>query len=669
MNILQSNYFSDLVKTTKLIKKSYFVALLILATLAIGNYVVVSKMMESQTRISELKIHVREQKTHYLRIRELIQLSLNNKNSLLHQSIQSELKTSIIKLRLSRIDIENIIKFPSMEISIWMGFPRIVTGAITTLPINSQMVESKLEMYLSLDPKNIQWHFSVWAPLSLLLAEKGLAMESVKKAMRELNDKSRVTSHLSAKIHEILMLITLLILLLEYMIIFKPLLLNFISSFNNIKTINAELNYLSTHDDVTEMGNNRLFLETLAQISKKSITLFLIDFNDFKSINNVYGHDTRDYVLLTLASRLKEVVPASRGSLFRLSCDQFVAIVYDLEYRTQVEQLVSQFISIIKKPICFDGKIILTHSTIGVNMAHAKEEGLDIKKVLKQLRFSLRTAQKSHDLSFHIYNFEDNDKNILNDQLFECIGDALRNGEIIPFYQPIININDGEIIGAEALARWVDKKGNIISPGEFLPIVEELGLMNVLTETILKQVHDDHEKLLNAGIEEKFISVNFPESILADTALPMKIVDWLENENIDYLHVEILETVLLHHSVDIIKRNLEALVQLGAHISMDDFGTGYASLSHLVDFPCHTLKIDRSFVANIPFDNSSELIIRGIIDIALSLGINIVAEGIKTKAQKDFFSKWENIAGQGYMFHYPQPFSSFINLLKGESNV
>ena len=631
-----------------------------------------SQVMKAQARVSELTAQVAENELQYRRIKELIQLDLNNlankKNYLLHKTIQSELKGLVKKLRQNRNKIEEIIAIPRLQQSISMGFPEIVTESINLLPSHSKAIESQLEQFILLDATIVKWHFSIWAPLSLKLAENGVILESVKKVLRELHQKSTVITQRSVTIHQVLTFSTLFTLLLEYLFIFHPLLQLLSISYKKIEAVNSELKYRATHDDMTNMGNRRLFIATLEQEKEKSFTLFLVDLRDFKNINDVHGITVGDHVLCILASRLRNLI-SNKNNLFRLDGDQFVIIAYDLGSRAQVEHLAHQLISIIAKPINFNGKIILMHCAIGINTVDPQKDDIDTEQVLKQLDFSLRVAKKSEQLCFNIFNAGDNKQNISKAQLSARISDALNNGEILPFYQPIINVESGEIIGAEALARWVSEEYGISSPGEFLPILEELSLMSTQTEIMLGQVCSDHKKLVAAGIHSKFISVNFPECFLSDPELLTKIRSIMGHENIDYLHVEILETVLLQDSSQTIKDNLQALIELGVHILMDDFGTGYASLSHLLKVPCHTIKIDRCFVANLPFDSGSELITRGIIDIALGLELDLIAEGIETNEQKKFFSEWPEIAGQGYLFHRPQPFSSFIDLLRGNKNA
>jgi len=672
MNILEINDFFDLSKTTKVFKKSYYIALLILATIAIGNYFVISEVLKAQSNVSELRSEVIEHELQYRRIKELLSLSLSNLTgediSPVHKLIQLELKGLVEKLKQNKLKLEKNILSPRSRLSIWMGFPKIVTNSVTLLSTHSKEIETQLEKFILLDSTLVKWHFSTWAPLVLKLAEKGEVLENVKTTIKELQQKTIIITKKSVTIHQILIVGTLLTLLLEYLFIFHPLIRRLSISYKRIETVNTELKYNATHDDMTKIGNRRLFIEILKQKTRKPFSLFLIDLGDFKNINDVHGTMGGDHVLHILTSRFQDLISNS-SHLFRLGGDQFIIMTYELSNTIEVEKLAHKLISNIAKPINYAGKIILMRCAIGISIIDPKEKAIDTEQVLKQLNFSLRVAKKSKQLCFNIFNTIDNGKNIPQAQLYALITNAIKNKEIIPFYQPIINIDNGEIIGAEALARWVSKDYGIIAPSEFLPIIEELNLMNDLTEIILEQVNSDHEKLEASGIHSKFISVNFPESILTDPQLPEKISQLCGKKNIDYLHVEILETVLLHQSSEIINNNLKALIKLGVKISMDDFGTGYASLSHLLDFPCHTLKIDRCFVSNIPFDNGSQLITRGIIDIALGLGLNLIAEGIETKEQSKFFSEWPMIAGQGYLFHHPQPFPSFINLFKGNNNV
>ncbi len=667
MNEFNQKYIIELSKTTKVIKKSYLVALLILALISIGNYFVLSAVTQAQFKVSELRTEVIKHEFLYRRIKELITLTLHqsetNAKTSLYKLTWLELNGLTKKLRQNRINIEKVCLLPRSTLSAWAGFPEIISDSTTILPVHSKEVESQLKEFLSLESSTIKWHFSIWSPLALKLVDRGVIMENIKKTIKELNYKSTDITQRSVTVHQILIFSTLLTLLLEYFFIFHPLLQRLSLDYKEIKAANAKLQYQATHDDMTGVGNRRLFIETLKQEKNAPFTVFIIDPSDFKNINDLHGNDIGDHVLNIISSRLKDIAP-NASCHFRYGGDQFVIIAFDLDGTPQVEQFANQIISDIAKPIKIKGKVILMRCAIGINRLEPQKKAIDIQQVLKELNFSLRTAKESEQLRFNIFTAVESGKKFSKAQLSARMSDALNNGEICPFYQPIINIETGDIIGAEALARWVSKEGIVTSPAEFLPLIEELNLMNNLTEIILQQVCSDHKQLVAAGMHSKFISVNFPESVLADPELPMKVNHLLGSTNLNYLHIELLETALLHESSYIIKTNLQALIELGAHISMDDFGTGYASLSHLLDFPCHTVKIDRCFVANIPGDSGSQLITRGIIDIALGLGISIIAEGIETKEQSKFFSEWTEIAGQGYLFYRPQPFSDFINLLE-----
>ncbi len=665
MNLYNPNL--ELLETTKVIKTSYITALLLIAILSIGNYFVISTVMKTQSNVTELKAEVIKHEGLYHRIKELVSLALNqgssNIKSSLHASMHLEFITLIKQLKQNRRNIEKAINRKQSRLSQWMGFPQIISNSITILPDYSKAVESQLEQFLLLDSPTIRWYFATWSPLALTLANQGTTLNNINKVNRDLQYKSTNISQESAIIHKVLMVTTLFTLLLEYLFIFRPLVQRLSSNYKEIKSVNAKLKYQATHEDMTMLGNRQFFIETLQQNKKGSLVLFLIDLRDFKNINDVYGNEIGDQVLQIISSRLKNLI-SNNSSLYRLGGDQFAIITKGMGDIYKVEQLAYQIISDMAKPIPMKKNVILMRCAIGINIVDQKEKMIDIAKVLKELNFSLRTAKKSEQLRFNIFNTVDMGHSTSKAQLSSQISNALEKKEIQPYYQPIINMQTGEIIGAEALARWVTREGGIISPAEFLPLIDELNLMNNLTEIILEQVSSDYNKLLALGIDSKFISVNFPESILLDPELPMKISYLLGSKNLDYLHVEILETALLHESSHIIETNLQALIEWGVHISLDDFGTGYASLSHLLDFPCHTIKIDRCFVANIAFDSNSELITRGIIDIALGLGKSLIAEGIETKKQCDFFSEWPEISGPGYLFHRPQPFSDFVNLFE-----
>lgn len=671
---MHANIFSSInhhfEKPTQAIKKGYFVALCLLALIAFGNFLVIAEMIRAQTKaveLTEIAVNQRAELRRVAQIVELILRTLEHKsdNLRLAKLTQQELLVLISQIENNQIKIDLAFKRPESPLASLLRIPQLLPPNADELSVHTKQLVYKLRQLSSLDSSIVEWRFSVWAPIELALASNGVIMTQVDTITKNLYLQSFETSKRFSRIHNILVLITLVTLVAEALFIFQPLIKRLTFAHRRFLTINDELRYLATHDSLTGIGNRLLFNNTLKSLGETSepfpVILMFIDLDDFKNINDIYGHTAGDHALRMIAQRIQLVLKGN-GDLFRVGGDEFAILVQKNCTKDMAHNLAQQLLEEINKLIIFDDDELYIKTSVGIagpltiNLA-------SIENPLKQAGFALRAAKKSGKGAVRFYEEGTMPSSETIDKQAKRIAEAIKNGEMQPYYQPIIDLASNRILGFEVLARWHSLDQGVVSPREFIPIIEDYGMLDMLTEHMLACVAVDRANCLRANVELGFVSVNFPECVLVDKRLPERIIKILGTDRLNWLHIEILETALLHRASTIIQANLLKLIELGAHIALDDFGTGHASLSHLRNFPCQTIKIDRSFIENIVIDKNSQLITKGVIEIVHGLGMTIIVEGIETAEQRDFFLSWPSIAGQGFYFYKPQPIWSLLGLL------
>ena len=430
------------------------------------------------------------------------------------------------------------------------------------------------------------------------------------------------------------------------------------SDITALKRAEQKVRIAAEQDALTGLANRTAFIRKFEQsltgsrVNDGAGLVALIDLDHFKDLNDTLGHDVGDAYLKEISTRLKNATRAG-DVVARLGGDEFAILMPGITNRDSAVGAIEMLVSAVTQSVWLGGKIIHPQMSIGVSVY--PEDGTKVTELLKNADIAMYATKKNGRNGITL--FDPAQKQYLARRTFvsERLREALRSEMLDVAFQAQVDLQTGQHLGFEALARW-KFSGEQISPSEFIPISEEFGLsheidMQVLNKSLLRVRH-----LKDLGHMPGKVAVNIGTVLLRDESFPMRVANLLGDTGLlpRDLEIEVTEGVMIERGHERIRSNLAALRELGVSIALDDFGTGYASLSHLKDFRVDKLKIDQSFIRDIATDRSDETIVKTIINLARSLEIKVVAEGIETNLQKQFLSNHGCHTGQGYLFHQPQ---------------
>lgn len=415
---------------------------------------------------------------------------------------------------------------------------------------------------------------------------------------------------------------------------------------------------LAYNDTLTGLPNRLLFIEKLtraldrAQSRKSKLALLFLDLDRFKFINDTLGHEAGDQLLATMAQRLKGCVRAD-DCVARLGGDEFTILLDELPNPDVAASVAQNICRTVSAPLVIAGREIVLTASIGISLY--PNDGTDVSSLLRHADTAMyRAKQGGNDFCY----FESGMESALSDRLKleNDLRRALERDEITVFYQPVIDTASGRIAGVEALVRWLHPEQGVVSPADFIPIAEETGLILPLGERVLRSACVQARAWLDSGQTDLHVAVNLSARQLEQPELRDIVRRALDDSGLppSALVLEITESVVMAHAAENINL-LRELRDLGIALSIDDFGTGYSSLSYLKHLPASTLKIDRSFVQDIPDDEDAVAIITGILALAHSLRMNVIAEGVETLAQQETLARLQCDQLQGYLFSKPLP--------------
>ena len=441
----------------------------------------------------------------------------------------------------------------------------------------------------------------------------------------------------------------------------------YIGIFSDITLLKQQeeyLHYIAHHDALTNLPNRLALMERLSRVLKTSdskqekVAVLFLDLDGFKPINDNYGHETGDRVLIDIASRLNATLRA--GDTFaRVGGDEFIAVLTGIASISECEFTAQRLLDTIAQPVEVGDHSLRLSGSIGISLA--PDDGTDADTLLRYADQAMYAAKAAGRNQFLFRQSEAVHLSHNNDQMIHDLRLALDKKEISVYYQPIIDMASGLIIKAEALLRWHHPERGMVSPAEFIPVAECSGLIHVLGDFVFKEaarVANTWHK--QAGRPVK-ISVNrSPRQFFS----PNGICHWVEHlreQRIpgELLAVEITEGLLLDDRPQVLQQ-LKQMHAIGMTVSLDDFGTGYSALSYLKKFDLDYLKIDRSFIRDITDDESDLAIVESIIVMAKRLGTKVVAEGVETQAQADLIATAGCDMAQGYLFARPMPEKDFM---------
>jgi len=429
----------------------------------------------------------------------------------------------------------------------------------------------------------------------------------------------------------------------------------------------AAIRFQATHDALTGLPNRTLLYDRLEQSVLQAhrhgnyLAVVFFDLDQFKYVNDSLGHQVGDRLLKTVASRLKSCV-RDADTVARLGGDEFVLLLADQTSEDSVTQALQRILEQVAAPWFVNGVELQITCSMGVSLCPA--DATDADTLLKHADAAMFRAKQTGRNNFQFYSAEMN--SVINGRLemMTRLRRALANGEFTLHYQPKIQFASGKIVGAEALIRWQEPGGSMISPARFIPVAEESGLIIPLGEWVLRTACKQACDWQKAGHVPIPVSVNISPLQMERGNLVEMVTRTLAETGLapHFLELEITESVVMRE----VEKSFAILAQLralGIKISIDDFGTGYSSLSYLRRFPVNTLKIDQSFVRNISSDANDAGIIQAIISLGHTLNLNVLAEGVETEEEYRFLLDNHCDDMQGYYFSKPVAQDAFVQML------
>ena len=434
-----------------------------------------------------------------------------------------------------------------------------------------------------------------------------------------------------------------------------------------------KIHYLKYRDSLTGLHNRHYFISKLkneiycAKESNERLAILYFDLDGFKRVNDTLGHSIGDKLLFSFANKIKKYIKEI-DTLARLGGDEFVVLLSRLKNDTNIDKIAKRIISIFDEPFLVDNNKLFISASIGISVF--PDDGNSAEILIRNADIAMYRAKNNKNLIYKRYTHEmqhDIDEQF---KLGNDLRSAISRQELEIYYQPIIDIETNNIVAAEALLRWNHNKLGLISPSKFIPVAENIGLINNIGEWVLLEACKQNIKWQKQGYKPIVICVNISVKQLEKPDFVSIVKNILDDTGINakYLELEITESISMKNIDEIIKI-LSQLESLGIKLSIDDFGTGYSSLGQLKKLSINKLKIDRSFISEISDTNNSTAIVSAIIALANNLELKIVAEGIETNEQLKFLKDNKCQYGQGYLFSKPINSANFENLLNNSEKV
>ncbi|WP_196139508.1 GGDEF domain-containing protein [Aliikangiella sp. G2MR2-5] len=440
-------------------------------------------------------------------------------------------------------------------------------------------------------------------------------------------------------------------------------------------TKDQKLQYQAIHDSITGLANRSLFVDRIDHAylrcqrnSAPTIAVLFIDFDNFKQINDSYGHAAGDLLLRETAQRMKKQLRTS-DTLARIGGDEFAILLEDLDNTNFAITIAQRILTSMNETVTFGKQSIVASLSIGV--AFNDENCESPQQMMKNADHAMYHAKRSGKNKIEVYESSLHYAVVYEKKLVTELEQAINNNELLFYYQPIVNLNDFSVAGFEALMRWDHPDKGIIAPGEFIGIAEQYDLIQAIDQKLLETAGNTLKKWRQVTSTPPYLTINISAQRFTDNSFVGEINDLIRKFSIpaQSLIIEVTEHLLMKN---IAKARLifHKLKSLGIKLSLDDFGTGYSSLSYLNQLPFDLIKVDRSFIASLNEKESISPIINAIKAMATSMELEWVAEGIETNYQLDALCKMKCNLGQGFYLAKPMPEKEALALVrKGKIDI
>jgi diguanylate cyclase (GGDEF)-like protein len=451
-----------------------------------------------------------------------------------------------------------------------------------------------------------------------------------------------------------------------------------VATFSDIterKKVQKRIEFLAYHDSLTGLPNRMLLRDRMMQAVARSertharVALMFLDLDRFKQINDSLGHPVGDALLKAIAERLEGCMRES-DTISRQGGDEFVIMLNDVRDMEAVARIAKKILEIMERPFQIDNHALITSFSIGI--ALFPDDGRDFDVLLRKADAAMYDAKGAGRNNLRFFTEQMNRRAVERMSLEMQLRQALEKGEFVLHYQPQLDLKRRAIVGTEALVRWNSPENGLVPPGKFIPVAEDSGIIVRLGEWVLREACRQAKAWQNAKLPLLTVAVNLSTIQFRQPNLVDTVIDALTFSGLDahHLELELTESILLQDTkamLDVVRR----LKMLGLKLSIDDFGTGYSSLAYLKHFAIDKLKIDQSFVRDLLTDPDDAAIVQAIIQMARSLKLRTIAEGVESEALSNFLSRSHCDEIQGYWLARPMPadeFEAFVRAYPGKGS-
>jgi diguanylate cyclase (GGDEF)-like protein len=440
-----------------------------------------------------------------------------------------------------------------------------------------------------------------------------------------------------------------------------------IADITEMKHSQQRMERMAFYDILTDLANRRLFYDRLSQAieyttrNNRLAALLYLDLDQFKRVNDTLGHEAGDTLLRTVAERLSHNV-RQEDTVARPGGDEFTVLLYNIGKPEDAGHVAEKILNELRRPITVAGEQLVMTTSIGISIIPS--DGTDPKQLMSNADLAMYRAKEQGRNQFQFYSKEMNTNAAHRLKTENELRAALERQEFELYYQPKVRLSDLQIVGVECLLRWHHPERGLLLPGEFIEVAEETGTIVDLGKWVIETACSAATQLAHEAGEPICTAVNISPRQFRDVELVSTVQRCLAQTGLDpdNLEIEITETMLMD-DVEAASATVCDLHDLGVRLAIDDFGTGYSSLNYLKKFPIDTIKVDRSFVADIPESQDDMAITAAVIAMARRLHLAVVAEGVQTREQLEFLQQHECEFAQGFLFSQAVPLEALKQLL------
>jgi len=441
----------------------------------------------------------------------------------------------------------------------------------------------------------------------------------------------------------------------------------FLRDASPVRRLEEQMQFQATHDTLTGLANRWQFMQSLTQMmamsarSQRSLGLLLLDLDDFKAINDGHGHDAGDQVLIEVARRLKGVLRAG-DVLARLGGDEFTILLPEIAQPEDIGRVADKLIDVLSVPYRVNGYEVVTGASIGA--AFYPSDAEDGQTLMRYADMAMYQAKAAGRNTYAIYQAAMGAKMVERIRLHDRLKKSIFSGGLELHYQPQVDTMSGQVVGVEALARWNDPELGEVPPARFIAVAESTGLILPLGDWVLETACRQLAQWVHAGRRIR-MAINLSVRQFRQPGLSQRLAEWIEAYQLpaELIELEITESEAMAEPEQA-QQILQELAEIGVAIALDDFGTGHSSLSYLRTLPVSRIKIDRVFIQNIPDREVDANLVKGVLSLAHTLGLEVVAEGVETPSQLHFLRENRCETYQGWLYAKAMP-AADLQLLDG----